>query len=79
MLDSQKQGPTHRLRFSDEVDRFVGNNGLKAPLNTSAHGEYSSTSTENYDGIDPDYHCGGVAVRWRGVLGSASRPLVKLT
>jgi hypothetical protein len=62
-----------------QAHRFVGNNSLKAQLNTSAHGEHSSTSTENSDGIDPDYYCGGVVVRWRRILGSASRPLVKLT
>ena len=48
-------------------------------MNPSAHGEHSSTSTENSDGIDPDYYCGDVVVRWRRILGSASRPLVKLT
>jgi hypothetical protein len=48
-------------------------------LNTSAHGEQSSASTENSDGIDPDYCCRSPVVRWWRILGSASRPLVKLT
>lgn len=61
-----------------EAYRFVGNNSLKALLNASAHGEHSSASTENSDGIDPDYCCRSAVVRWRRILGSASRPLVKL-
>jgi hypothetical protein len=52
---------------------------MKAPLNASAPGEHSPASTENSDGIDPDYCCPGVVVRWRWILGSASRSLVKLT
>src|SRR5580698_470629 len=40
-----------------EAYRFVGNNSLEAPLNVSTHGEHSSASTENSDGIDPDYCC----------------------
>jgi hypothetical protein len=59
--------------------RFVGNNSLEAPLNVSTHVEHSSASPENSDGIDPDYCCRSVVVRWRRILGSASRPLVKLT
>jgi Protein of unknown function (DUF1488) len=62
-----------------EAYRFVGNNSLKAPLNASAQRENSSASMENSDGIVPDYCCRGVVVRWRRILGSASRPLVKLT
>jgi hypothetical protein len=47
-------------------------------LSISARGEHSSASAENSDGIDPDY-CGRVAVvRWRRILGSASRSLVKI-
>ena len=69
---------TSRRRLG-EAYRFVGNNSLKAPLNASAHGEYSSASTENSDGIDPDYCCRGAVVRWRRIFGSASGPLVKLT
>src|ERR1700722_15930268 len=59
--------------------QFVGNNSLEAPLNVSTHGEHSSASTENSDGIDPDYCYRSVVVRWRRILGPASRPLVKLT
>jgi len=69
---------TSRCRLG-EAYRLVGNNSLKAPLNASARGEHSSASTENSDGIDPNYCCGGAVVRWRRILGSASRPLVKLT
>jgi hypothetical protein len=31
-----------------QAHRFVGNNSLKAPLNSSAHGEHSSTSTGEF-------------------------------
>ena len=62
-----------------EAYRFVGNNSLEAPLNASTHGEHSSASTENSDGIDPDYCCRSAVVRWRRILGPASRSLVKLT
>ena len=40
---------------------------------------YPSASAENSDGLDPDYCCRGAVVRWRRVLGSATRRLVKLT
>jgi hypothetical protein len=62
-----------------EAYRFVGNNSLKSPLIALPHGEHSSASTENSDGIDPDYCCRSAVVRWRRILGPASRPLVKLT
>lgn len=52
---------------------------MKAPLNTSARGEHSSASAENSDGIDPDYCCRVAVVRWWRILGSAARPLVKIT
>ena len=48
-------------------------------MNVSTHGEHSSALTENSDGIDPDYCYRSVVVRWRRILGSASRPLVKIT
>jgi Protein of unknown function (DUF1488) len=48
-------------------------------LIASARGEPSSASTENFNGIDLGYCCRGVVVRWRRILGSASRPLVKIT
>jgi Protein of unknown function (DUF1488) len=62
-----------------EASGFVGNNSLKVPLSALAHGEHSSARTENSDGIDPDYCCRGALVRRRRILGSTSRPLVKLT
>jgi hypothetical protein len=62
-----------------EAYGFVGNNSLKAPLVTLARGENSSASAENSDGIDPDYCCRVAVVRWRRILGSAARPLVKIT
>lgn len=65
-----------------QVGRYlqvVGNNGLKASLNSSARGEHSSASTENSDGIDPDYCCRVAVVRGWRILGSAARPLVKIT
>ena len=62
-----------------EAYGFVGNHSLKAALNPSARGEHSSASAENSDGIDPDHCCRGAVVRWRRILGSAARPLVKIT
>ena len=59
--------------------QVVGNNSRKAPLNTSACGEHSSASAENSDGIDSNYCCRVAVVRWRRILGSAARPLVKIT
>jgi Protein of unknown function (DUF1488) len=47
-------------------------------LNILARGEHSSASAENSDGIDPDYCCRVAVVRWRRILGSAARPLVKI-
>jgi Protein of unknown function (DUF1488) len=58
---------------------FIGNNNLKALLSILARDEHLSTLTENSDGIDPDYYCRRVLVRWRRILGSASRPLVRPT
>jgi hypothetical protein len=59
--------------------QVAGNNSPKAPLNTLARGEHSLASAENSDGIDPDYCCRVAVVRrWR-ILGSAARPLVKIT
>ena len=77
---SDEAGKTSRPGTQlSEACGFVGNNSLKAPLNTSAHGEHSPASVENSDGIDPDYCCRVAVVRWRGILGPAARPLVKIT
>jgi hypothetical protein len=46
-------------------------------LNILARREHSSASAENSDGIDPDYCCRVAVVRWRRILGSAARSLVK--
>ena len=52
---------------------------MKVPLDTSARGEHSSALAETSDGIDPDCSCRVSVVRWRRILGSAARPLVKIT
>ena len=59
--------------------QVVGNNSLNAPLNPSAFGGHSSASAENSYGIDPNYCCRGAVVRRRWILGSAARPLVKIS
>jgi hypothetical protein len=57
----------------------VGNKALKTPLNSKVRTRQivPSPSTENSYGNDPDYRFGSALVRWRRILGSQSRPLVK--
>ena len=57
------------IRDESRRDLQVGNNSMKAPLNTSARGGRSSVSVENSDGIDPDYCCRVAVVGGGGYWG----------